>query len=210
MKQAPLDQNCLRLKGVMKQRGASQNIRASRHPEEKMGWRPIPDQMGASELQRRQRSAHGSTHRSVGADAVHNSGGSRGSDLEAATGQSSIGAGRRRAPARWRRPKLRLPPFVALPRRQQARGGEVLLRDIGRVQSRLIPGRRRSSLDLSGRHWSLARKGIEADLEISEARSEKGDLEQGEEEAMKASTVCASLFVKSGSYRGNVGKRRRL
>ena len=81
-KQAPLDQDCLRLKGVMKQRGASQNIRASRHPEEKMGWRPIPDQMGASELQRRQRSAHGSTHRSVGADAVHNSGGRRGSDLE--------------------------------------------------------------------------------------------------------------------------------
>lgn len=60
-----------------------------------------------------------------------------------------------------------------------ARGGEVLLRDIGRIQSWLVPSRQRNSLGLSGRHWSEARKGIGADLGISEARSEKGDLEQG-------------------------------
>ena len=33
-----------------------------------------------------------------------------------------------------------------------------------------------------------------ADLEVAVARSEKGDLERGEEEAMKASTACASLL----------------
>ena len=76
--------------------------------------------------------------------------------------------------------ELGLPLLVVLPRRQQTRGGEVLLRDIGRVQSPLVLGGRRSSLDLAGRHWSEARRGIEADLEISEARSVKGDLEQGE------------------------------
>ena len=51
------------------------------------------------------------------------------------------------------------PLFVAPPCRQQARG-EILLRDIGRVQSRLVPGRRRSSLDLAGRHWSLNGRGL--------------------------------------------------
>ena len=38
------------------------------------------------------------------------------------------------------------------------------------------------------------RSKIGADLEVSVARSEKGDLERGEEEAMKASAVCASLL----------------
>ena len=40
---------------------------------------------------------------------------------------------------------------------------------------------------------------IGVDLEVAVAESKEGDLEQGEEEAMKASVVCASLFVKTGS-----------
>ena len=50
---------------------------------------------------------------------------------------------------------------------------------------------------------------VGADLDVSAAMSEKGDLEQGEEEATKASTVRASLFVKMGSCRGSVRKWRR-
>ena len=76
-------------------------------------------------------------------------------------------------------PELGLRPFITLPRRQKARGDEALLRDIGRVESWLVPSRRRGKLDLLGRHWSLIQKGMGADLEISEARGEKGDLEQG-------------------------------
>ena len=66
MKQAPLDQDFLRLKDVTERRGEAQKIRASRHPEEQMGWRQIPDQVGASGPQRRQRAAHGSLRWPVG------------------------------------------------------------------------------------------------------------------------------------------------
>ena len=49
---------------------------------------------------------------------------------------------------------------------------------------------------------------VGVDLKVPAARSEKGDLEQRGEVAMKAITICASLFVKTGSCRGSVGKRR--
>lgn len=103
MKQAPLDQDFLWLKDVTERRGEAQKIRASWHPEEQKGWRQILNQVGASGPQRLQRSAHGSPCWSVGADAAHSSGRSRGSDLETAKWQPVIGAGRRRAPGWWRR-----------------------------------------------------------------------------------------------------------
>ena len=55
-------------------------------------------------------------------------------------------------------PDFGLPLLIALPRCQQARGGEILLRDGGRVQGWLIPGWRRINLGLPGHHWSLKGK----------------------------------------------------
>ena len=49
-------------------------------------------------------------------------------------------------------PELGLPLLIVLPHCQQARDGEVLRRDIGRLQSRLVPGRRRINLGLLGCH----------------------------------------------------------
>ena len=66
--------------------------------------------------------------------------------------------------------------------------------DGGRFESWLIQSRRGGGLDPVWRHLSRVQKKIGADLEVSVARSEKGDLEQGKEEAMKASAVRASLL----------------
>ena len=79
-------------------------------------------------------------------------------------------------------PELGLPPLVALPRRQQVRGGKALLRDVGRIKSWFIPSLRRGGLDLARCHWSQMQSKVGADLEVSAARSEKGGLEKGEGE----------------------------
>ena len=91
------------------------------------------------------------------------------------------------------KPELDRPPLIALARRQQAHGGEALLRDGGRLKSGLVRSRCRGGLDLAWRHERQMQSKDGADLEITAAKSEKGDLERDKEEEMKERTAHASL-----------------
>ena len=96
-------------------------------------------------------------------------------------GDAAREEGEEGAPLRLRligcKPKLRLPPLVALSRCQRVHGGEALLCDGGRLKSGLVPSRCRGSLDLARRHGRQMQSKVGADLEVAAAKSEKGDLE---------------------------------